>query len=88
MKKVVLKQNPDELIPTEILAESIVAISEGIRKLRQGRLNDRALFLLIQAAAPNVGGKYSHLPISIKEIKAVFEGIDALESMFLKKPTK
>lgn len=84
-KKIEVKQQPEKEVPTEVLASSIAAIAEGMRKLRAGRLTDKALFLLIQHAAPNVGGRGGFSPVSIKEIKAVFEGIDALEATFLKK---
>ena len=83
--KLVVKQVPESEVPTEVLADSIVAIAAGIKKLRTGRLNDRALYLLIQNAAPNVGGKYRSAPLSIKSIEAVFEGIAALESTYLRK---
>jgi len=81
MRKLAVKQDPKEEIPTEIMAAEIVAISQGIKKLRAGRLNDRALFLLVQAATPSIKFK----PISLKTVKAVFEGIENLEGTFLKK---
>lgn len=84
MAKVAVKQNPEKEVPTEVLAESIVAISEGIRKLRGGRLTDRALLLLIQDAAPSVGHRPPK-PVSQREIKAVLEGIEGLERLFIKK---
>lgn len=88
MKKVVVKQPDDKAheIPTEILATSIVAISEGIKKLRRGRLTDRALFLLIQDAAPTVGGKYRNDKLAIREIRATLEGMESLERIFIRKP--
>jgi hypothetical protein len=55
-KSVLVKQRPGGEIPTEILADNIKSISESMKKLRSGRLNDRALHLLIQHAAPKVGG--------------------------------
>lgn len=79
-----IKQNDDSPVPTEVLAEAIVAISAGIKELRKTRLNDKALFLLIQNAAPSIGGKYRYAPLSIKTIKAVFDGIENLEREFLK----
>ena len=85
MKKTIVKQNPEKELPTEVLAESILAISQGVKKLRAGRLTDRALLLLIQDAAPNVGGKFGTTKISMKEIRAVFEGIESLERAFIKK---
>lgn len=87
MKKVVVKQSlaKEDEIPTEVLADSIVAIAAGMKKLRSGRLSDRALFLLIQDASPNLGGKYGRSPLPVKTIKAVFDGIESLERSFLKK---
>lgn len=69
-------------VPTEVIAESIVAISEGVKKLRSGRLNDKALFLLIQNAAP-LGG-HPRGKVSIKNIMDVFAGIESLERTYLK----
>lgn len=82
-KPISVKQKPEAEVPIEVLAESIVAMAAGIRKLRAGRLNDRALFLLIQHAAPSIG-KYGQ-KLGVSDIKAVFAGIDALESEYLKK---
>lgn len=85
-KKLTVRQTED-VVPTEVLAASIVAISAGIKKLRSGRLNDRALFLLIQHASdPVKKGKYSKSPPSIGTIKAVLDGIEGLEKMYLRKP--
>lgn len=72
-----IKQNPDEPVPTEVLADSIKEIAEGIRHLRTGRLNDRALILLIQDAAAG--------PLSKSDIRLVLDSIDSLEKTFLRK---
>jgi hypothetical protein len=82
MKQTKVKQNEDKQIPTEVLADSIVAISDGIKKLRQGRLNDKALVLLIQHAAPSLG--YNR-KIGATEVRATLDGIESLEATFLKK---
>ncbi len=83
MAKVAIKQDPEKEVPTEVLAAAIVAISAGVRKLREGRLNDKALCMLIAHAAPGVGPNgYSKL--SQKEVRAVLDGIDALEKTYLK----
>ena len=90
MSKIKIVQSPEKEkeVPTEVLASSIKAIAEGVRKLRSGRLNDRALFLLIQDAAPATGGKYNHSRVGIPAIKAVLEGIDSLDKNFLRKLVK
>lgn len=78
-----VKNDSEKPIPTEVIADSIVAISEGIKKLRSGRLNDKALLLLIQHASPQLLAPYRK--VGITEIKAVIEGMESLESTFLKK---
>lgn len=81
MKSTIVKQNDEAKVPTEVLADSIVAISAGIKKLRGGRLNEKALLLLIQHAAPTIASQ--RIPIS--EIRHVLDGIEALEKTYLKK---
>lgn len=76
-KHLVLKQAAEKPVPVEVLAEHIQAISQGIRKLREGPLNDRCLFMLVQHAAP--------VQLGIGTIKAVFDGIDSLEHEYLRK---
>ena len=78
MAKVIVTQKEGEEIATEVLATEIATIAQGIRKLRGGRLNDRALVLLIQHAAPG--------SIGTNAIRAVLDGIDALEATYLRKP--
>lgn len=68
------KENVPE-VPTEVIAQSIVEIAEGIRKIRQTRLNDKALFLLINKASG----------VGIKEIETVLTTIGNLEYLYLKK---
>lgn len=76
----------DELIEVEVIVDAIVAISEGMTRLRKSRLKDNALFLLIQHAAPNVSGnngrRYSKPTIT--EIKAVIAGIEGLKREYVK----
>lgn len=81
--KVTVKQDEVKPVPVEVLADSIVAISDGVKKLRSGRLNDRALMLLIQHAAPNVGGRYNQGQVPMKHVRAVIEGMESLERVYL-----
>lgn len=83
MKKIIVKQNEDRSVPIEVLAESIKAISSGIKKLLSGPLNEKALILLIQNAAPKFGPPYRKLGAA--EIKATLDGIESLERVYLKK---
>jgi hypothetical protein len=77
-----VKQFANAPVAVEVIAESIVQIAEGIKALRSGKLNDKALFLLIQNACPTKD--YTKKP-SAKEIKAIFDGIESLEAQYLKK---
>lgn len=87
MRKITVKQ-PNEKqdeVPVEVIASAIVSISEGIKKLRAGRLTDKALVLLIQHAAPGKKRGFGSKPVSAGEVRAVLEGLDNLEATFLKK---
>lgn len=88
MKSVTVKQpaEKEDEVPTEIIASAIVAISEGIKKLKAGRLNDKALIMLIQHAAPGKKSRFGSKPVSATEVKAVLEGLECLSATFLKKP--
>lgn len=80
MAQIEVKQNPEAIVTTEIMADSIVAISAGIKKLRAGRLNDEALFLLVQNGIRTAGnGK-----VSLAAIRAVMRGLEDLEKIYLR----
>ena len=73
---------PKDEVPVEIIADALVAISAGITKLRAGRLNDKALLMLIQHACPA-----SDRP-SISSIRTVLDAVESLRSEYVKKPAK
>ena len=79
MKKpldVKIVQQPEKEVSTEILANSIVAISEGMRAIRRGRLNERALLILIKDATGH--------NVSMKNIKDVISAIENLQKLYVK----
>lgn len=80
MAKVAIKQPepPADEVPTDVIASALVEIASGIKKLRSGALNERALLLLIQHAIPQ-----SDRP-SVKQIKAVLDGAESLKTSYLK----
>lgn len=78
-----IKVNENEQ-PLEVIADSIIAIAEGIKILRNSRLNDKALLLLIAHATPRAGAKYSKFKVGTTEIKAVLVGIENLKRAYLK----
>lgn len=88
MSKIIVKQKPEAEVAVEVLADAIVAMSAGIKKLMSGPLNEYALVLLIQNAAPSVGGKWNKAPLTQRDVKAVLQGLQSLEATYIKKPTK
>jgi len=65
------------------IADEIVMISDGIRKLRSTRLNEDTLLLLIQSSVGKSRITRSKF-LSVKTIKAVIDGIANLETKHLK----
>jgi hypothetical protein len=82
-KTVAVQQRTGAEVATEVMAEAIVAISSGIKRLRAGKLNDKALYLLIQHSAPTTA---SGQRIPISTITDVIEGLDSLSETYLRKP--
>lgn len=78
MKKLIVKQNPEAEIPTEVLAQSIIDISKGIIRMRTGRLNDRALFVLLKDATG----------VSQQNIKLVIDGLQSLQTTYIRNAVK
>jgi hypothetical protein len=76
-KSVAVKQVEGAEVPAEVLAQSIVDISRGMKMLTAGPLNERALLLLIQDAA---GGE-SH--VSLQIIKSVLGAVGDLERLYV-----
>lgn len=75
-------QDPENEITLEVMAKAITDISEGIKKLRSGRLNEKALLLLIQHSAPTKNGSQRY---GLNEIKDILSGIELLKITYLKK---
>lgn len=75
----------DQPVDTEVLAEAIVAIAAGMRKLMQTRLSERTLCMLIADATPRIGRTNPPRYVSAKEVKAVLQGLADLEKVHLKK---
>lgn len=85
-KEIIVKQDEANPVPVEVLATSIKAISDGMKKLLSGPLNEKALVLLIQHACPSTR-KYGPRP-GTSEIKSVLAGIESLERTYLKAKAK
>jgi hypothetical protein len=74
--------DPDNPPPVELIAEAIVAISQGVRELRKSRLTGKALLLLIQHAIPT-SGRPPTRPTQ-RDIQAVLDALEDLERIYLK----
>lgn len=70
-----------EDVPVEILASAIRDISIGIDKIKAGPLEERAILLLVQHAAP---AKRGNVRYSLKDVADILQGLDNLKSTYLK----
>lgn len=82
-RKVLVKQDEKNEIPTEVIASAIVVIAEGMKKIRAGRLNEKAIELLVQHASTTTG--YPQRKPSLSEVRSVLNGLESLEKTYLKK---
>lgn len=71
---VVVKQNEENPEPMEIIASSIIQISEAVKKMNSSRLQPKAIYLLIKAD--------TGLPMST--IQKVLTSAALLESTYIK----
>lgn len=74
-KPVKIVQQPTKEIATEVIAAHILAISEGIKKLRGGQLNDRAIRTLL----------HSSTGVAVRDIIAVMDGLEGLAAAYLRR---
>ena len=84
--KLTVVQNPEAPVSVEILAESIKAIADGMKKVLRGPLTKETIVLLVSANTPLVGSKYNKAHVSKADVRAVLEGIETLDAKCLKKP--
>lgn len=73
--KVVQKSNEPE-VATEVIAQAIIEISEAMKKLKNSRLKERAIIILIKRACPSW--------VTEVQVKAVLTGIADLEKEFIR----
>lgn len=69
-----LKVENDVDTPFDVLASEIRAISEGVQKMQRGRLEDKAILILVSHASG-----YSQAVV-----KGVIDGMASLERIYLK----
>ena len=78
MKKVNIKQDEENPVPAEILAEAIKRIGDATRKLDASGLNDKAIVLLLSHSSG----------VSKTEVSNVLWALRNIEQTFLKKKPK
>lgn len=65
------------------LVKQIRVLHKAVQEVRSGPLNDRALMLLLQDAVKDWSTtNYGKIPL--RTLKAVFEGIESMEELFLR----
>lgn len=80
MKPVAVKQVEGAEVATEVIAQAVVDIADGIKRLKSGRLTDRAIEILVLNASP---GK-----VTITQVRQVLAGLERLQREFVKPEKK
>lgn len=73
----IIKQDKDNEVPVEILAKSIVEVSEAARKLLGSKLTKRAICILIKDSMTGSG-------LPMKDIQTVLDCAANLDKRYLK----
>jgi hypothetical protein len=76
-KKLKIEKDPENEIPVQILEQAILDISSGLRKIRSGRLNDRAIILLVQYSVGTA-------VVTQAQVKAVLDAATNLDRHYFK----
>ncbi len=74
MKKVNVKQDEENQIPVDIMAQAIVDIGAAMKKISASKLSRKAIVVLIQ----------HDVKLGIGTIEAVLDSLDALSRTYLK----
>lgn len=74
-KEIVVKQDLEKPIPTEIIAKSITDIANGMKAINEGRLNSRALRILI----------HDETNVKLYEIDRILRCLSELKSLYLRR---
>lgn len=64
----------EDPITTEVIAESIKKISDGMKQIKAGRLNDKAIIYLLHKSSG----------VSQDKIKKILNSLESLEMEYLK----
>lgn len=87
-QKVTVKTNEENPEPVEIIADAIIKISEAFESMKNSRLTQRALLLLIQDNCGMVGGRHNKKKPTAKQIQEVLDSVTSLKKAYIKQPIK
>ena len=85
--KVTVKQDEENEIALEIMAEAIVKISSAVEIIKNSRLTKRTILLLIHDNCAYCKG-YPRKKPTVKEIETVLDSIESLKKVYIKQPVK
>lgn len=83
-QKVNVKLNEQNPEPIELIAETIIKISDGIQKLNKSPLTKRAMLILIQANCGMVGNGMKRKKPTVSQVEEVLDSLSTLRQTYLK----
>lgn len=83
-KTITVSTDEENPIPVEIVADSILSISDAIKKFNDSRLSRRAILVLIQDNCKPAGNGFNKKPVNMKTVEAVWDSIQSLRKAYIK----
>lgn len=77
-----IKTNEENLEPAELIAQSIIQVSEAFEKIKKSGLSQRAIVLLLHDSIP------ARYKVGQKQIEAILEYAPQLKNHYVKQPIK
>lgn len=74
---ITIKSNEENPEPIELIAQSIIEISEAFKKIENSRLSKRAIILLIKDRCNGIG---------MTEIETILDVVPKLKDYYIKEP--
>jgi hypothetical protein len=75
---VTVKQNPENEVPAEVLAEAIVQVADAAKRLLSSRLTKRAILVLLHDSSG----------VGMRDIEYVLDHAAQLAFVYIKQPKK
>lgn len=87
MKKTIVKvaqsPEPDEIVERSVLAQSIVEISRGIKRLQGAGITREAVIVLAQHNCKQTGTRLNKAKPNLATVRAVVDSLGDLEKEFV-----